>query len=105
MYLILFIFLLHTYRKAYGTRVYYFYKDECPHCKKMQSAWDLFASSCSWTMTVPVEVDCNIPSNQKLRDDFNATTVPHIVKVRNDTREKFEGERTSEKILEWSKET
>ena len=103
MYLMLIIFLLHTYRKAYGTRVYYFYKDTCPHCKKMQSAWDLFSSSCSWSMVVPIEIDCSIESNQKIRDDFDALTVPHIVKVCNDKREKFEGDRTSEAILSWSK--
>ena len=97
------IFLLHTYRKAYGTRVYYFYKDKCPYCKKMQSAWDLFTSSCSWTMIVPIKIDCSVESNQKLRDDFGAKTVPHIVKVYGDKREKFEGERTSEEILSWAK--
>ena len=102
MYLLLLVFLLHTYRKAYGTRVYYFYKDTCPHCVKMQSTWDLFSSTCSWSMVVPVPIDCT-NGNQNLRDDFGAETVPFIVKVKGDTREKYTGDRTTEDLLAWSK--
>ncbi len=103
MYLLLIVFLLHTYRKAYGTRIYYFYKDECKHCKKLQPSWDLFSASCSWTMTVPVEIDCDVEKNQKMRDDFGAKTVPHLVKVSGDSRETYSGDRTTEDILKWSK--
>ena len=103
MYLLLLVFLLHTYRTAYGTRIYYFYKPECKFCKELKPAWRLFSDTCSWTMTVPVEIDISQSCNDKLKKNFNFKTVPHIVKVKNDTREIYDGERTSENILEWSK--
>lgn len=99
---ILLILACITYRKAYGTRIYYFYKDECPHCKKIRPAWDLFVSACSWSMITPIEIECT-GKNQGQRDNFGAKTVPHIVKVKKDLREIYKGDRTSEDILAWSK--
>lgn len=99
---LLLLFACYTYRKAYGTRVYYFYKDACPHCVKLKPAWDLFTSACAWSMVVPMEINCD-GKNQGMRDNFGASTVPHIVKVVNDVREVYGGNRTTENILEWVK--
>lgn len=99
----LLIFSLYTYRKAYGTRIYYFYKDSCPHCKKIRPAWDLFTASVSWSLITPIEIDCD-GKNQKLRDNFGAKTVPYIVKVIDDAREVYKGDRLTENILAWSKQ-
>ena len=96
------LFAYYTYKTAYGTRVYYFYKDSCQHCAKLSPAWDLFASSCAWSMITPIKINCE-KKNQGMRDNFDAKTVPHIVKVRNDIREIYKGDRTSSDILEWSK--
>ena len=103
VYTLILIYLCSIYRKANGTRIYYFYKDACPHCVKLKPSWNLFTSACAWSLTVPVEINCDNKKNQSIRDNFHAKTVPHIVKVINDVREVYSGNRTSEDILEWSK--
>ena len=97
--LLLVLACIYFYRQAYCTHVYWFHKPTCPYCVEMQPAWDLFTSGRPGSVKVH-KVDKD--ENPDLAKNFNVTTVPHIVKVKNGVREVYTGDRSAEDLLKWS---
>ena len=101
---VLFILVLSCYCvEQKRTRVYWFHRNGCPACMKMKAEWEKFENMTNASMVKTIRVETTDPRNHFLAENFGVSTVPHIVKVKNDVREVFTGDRTAGQILAWSK--
>lgn len=100
------VFLICVVWYLYGRqdrlKVYWFHKPGCPHCDKMESEWSGVESHV-WGPNIQVKrVDTSKPKYSKVSNNFNIKGVPQIIKVRaNGMRYTYEGERTTQKIIDW----
>jgi hypothetical protein len=98
---VLFIMIIYLYREAYATRIYRFHRPGCSACEAMTKEWTLFKSS-TYGMIKVIDVDTSKAENELISNDFGVDTVPTIVKVNDDMRTAYTGERTSAAISEWA---
>jgi hypothetical protein len=69
----------------------------------MTKEWAMFESSTYFGMIKAISVDTTKSENEAIAADFGIDTVPAIVKVEDDMRTMYTGERTAVAILDWSK--
>jgi thiol-disulfide isomerase/thioredoxin len=101
---ILIILLLSWYCvDSYRTRIYWFHRNSCPACMSMKPEWIKFENLTNMSMIKTIRVETDDPRNQKLAENFQVSSVPHIVKVHGEIREVFKGDRTAGQLLSWAK--
>jgi protein disulfide-isomerase A1 len=99
---VLIIAVYYLYNKAYGLKVYWFYRPDCGHCTKMEPEWNYLEKKLSSTSINYRRIDINDPKNKKIGDNFDVVGVPHIVKVDYEGRRHvYEGHRKCDDILAW----
>jgi thiol-disulfide isomerase/thioredoxin len=78
------------------TTVIWFYRPGCGFCTRMEPAWAEFASM------VPANINIrkiNTLENREMADDFGVSGVPFIVKVTDNDRQIYEGDRSAQDLL------
>jgi hypothetical protein len=72
----------------------------------MKTDWESVENKLIGTSIKLISIDANDPKHKKMYNNFNISTVPHIVKVFPDgTRCVYKGERKCDDIIGWSYET
>lgn len=95
------IFIPRTHSTFLGIRkpravVYLFYRPGCPWCDKMKPAWDEFTRQAPFDISVE---KINVLEEKDLAESFGVNGVPHVVKVENDKKIVYSGDRTTEDLL------
>lgn len=102
--LVIIIIYAILHRELVATRVYWFYSPKCGYCHKMKDEWNKVEKDMLLSMNRTVNVNIIEPKNQKLCDEYDVKTVPHIVKVKNGKRYLYTGNRTKKDIIQWINE-
>lgn len=104
VYIVAIIVSMYIIRLAFGTKVYIFHSETCPACTATMPEWNKFQDRLGITsLIIPVKIDIDRHSNKTLTDDFAIESVPTIVKIKDDVRMYYDGERTADAILDWAK--
>jgi len=67
----------------------------------MKDEWKIFENSTWFGMVKAIAVDTSKSENELISADFGVEMLPTIVKVTNDMRKSYNGDRTSVAILNW----
>lgn len=94
---ILIIGFFHFQSMSYP-RVLYFYKPGCPACKEFSKTWSTLTREVNMNYRV---INCENPESDKLKMMYSITSVPTIVKIKNDEWEQYKGEMTFEKVRDY----
>ena len=98
--------LCFLYKKGYGVTVYFFHRSSCPHSVKMYDEWDKFYNKAKYSGDITaykISTESTNPNDKALIKDFKIRGVPHIVKVKNNMRTKYTGERSADKMYTWAR--
>ena len=107
MYIYLFVVILlliiyYLWNQTTDLKVYWFHNPKCEHCKEMKDEWKKIEDKLCGTGIKYKLIDITDPKYKKIKDNFNFTTVPHIVKINaNGTRDVFKGKRTYDEMIAW----
>ncbi len=93
--------IVYLYREAYGKKVFWFHRESCGYCKKMEPDWNKFANKMAFSLIIPIKIDTANEDNSEICKDFNIQSVPAIYKIERNIRYKYDGERTSGQIEKW----
>ncbi len=98
--LVLLVLLL-IYLYCCMTTIIWFYSPNCGYCRQMHADWDKFEEMCPrYIMLKKVNID----TNREMARNFQVDGVPHIVKVRNNNRIVYDGDRSCEDLLKFAME-
>ena len=83
-------------------KIYWFMKPECKFCIDMKPEWKKVENKLYTSKITHKTIDITDAKYKHLKDNFDFTTVPHIVKINsNGTRDVFTGTRTCDDIIGW----
>ena len=95
--------ILYLYKKAYATKVILFHSPKCPYCIKMMPEWNKFISRTRFSLNIStynINVDNENDSEiiNKLKENYNISSWPTIIIVKDIKWREYEGELTSNDI-------
>lgn len=79
-------------------KLIWFFRPGCGHCTRMNPAWDEFVKQAPSEVEV---VKINTQENPDMARDFEVEGVPHIVKVTDNVRVVYRGDRTAAGFLKF----
>ena len=84
------------------TTLYLFQRPDCPYCAKMEGQWNSVEQELKNSDIKVRNININESKNAQIKEDFNISTVPHIVKHKpNGEKVVYTGARTKKDILKW----
>ena len=114
LYIIIIVLILYIINSEYntdrysdmsknGVLVYWFHRPGCPHCDNMKGEWEKVEATKLPSKYKLMAVNTALKKNSKLSEDFGIEGVPQIIKVVNNKRIVYKGNRTAPEILKWIK--
>lgn len=84
------------------TQVILFYAHWCGHCKNMMHDWNM-AKEDGKKFAVWKEFDCDKEESQEMMRKYDVTQFPTVMKLRAGKMQKYEGERTKDKLVNFAR--
>ena len=86
-------------------KVYFIYADWCGHCTRFKPEWQKFETSCSNNNVEAYALNVDDQSNSKFIESNGVSSFPTVIVMKgNGEKTKYEGERTSEDLMNFVKE-
>lgn len=101
--IVIFIVLFYTLffsKKTSGKKLMLFYRPDCGHCQRLKPEWDRFEHMADSDLEIQ---KINITDNTDIASHYNVQGVPTIMLLKGEFRMDYNGNRTAEDILHFTK--